>query len=35
MAAGFYHWLEAGKKLKAIKEDVGPRCWGRDCESMQ
>ena len=28
MAAGFYHWLEAGKQFKAIKDDLGSRCWG-------
>ena len=27
MAAGFYHWLEAGRQFKAIKEDLGPRQW--------
>jgi hypothetical protein len=27
MAAGFYHWLEAGKQFKEIKTDVGARCW--------
>ena len=27
MAAGFYHWLEAGKQFKAIKDDLGPRQW--------
>jgi hypothetical protein len=28
MAAGFYHWLEAGKQFAAIKAEVGSRCWG-------
>jgi hypothetical protein len=27
MAAGFYHWLEAGKQFAAIKQDLGPRNW--------
>ena len=27
MAAGFYHWLEAGKQFKAIKDDLGARQW--------
>jgi hypothetical protein len=27
LAAGFFHWLEAGKQFKAIKEDLGPRQW--------
>jgi hypothetical protein len=27
MAAGFYHWLEAGKQFKAIKDELGPRQW--------
>jgi hypothetical protein len=27
MAAGFYHWLEAGKQFAANKLDLGPRHW--------